>query len=88
MFNSLLETELGMEENKVLNMFRSRETEDATSNGKVIPIGTGVLDWSTRLCAIQFHFLLQLNPVECNKIQLNSIKSKLNQKAFEQVNEI
>lgn len=69
-------------------MFRSQETEDATSNEKVIPIYTGVLDWSTRLCAIQIHFLLQLNPVECNKISPNLIKSKLNQKAFEEVNEI
>lgn len=49
-------------------MFRSWETEDATSNEKVIPIYTGVLDWSSGLYAIQFHFLLQLNPVECNKI--------------------
>lgn len=67
LFNLLVETELGMEENEVLNMFRSWEPEDATSNEKVIPICTGVLERSTRLYAIQFHFLLQLNPVECNK---------------------
>lgn len=33
-----------MDENEVLNMSKSQETEVATSNGKIIPIYIGVLD--------------------------------------------
>lgn len=33
-----------MDENEVLNMSKDQETEDVTSNGKVIPIYIGVLD--------------------------------------------
>lgn len=52
-----------MDENEVLNVSRSQEIEDATSNAKMIPIHRGI-----RLYVIQLHFVLQVNPLEFNKI--------------------
>lgn len=47
-----------MDENEVLNMSKSWETEDATNNGKVTPIYIGVLDCILCNCIFSYSQIL------------------------------
>jgi len=54
----LLGTELRMYENEVLNMSKSLVTGDATSNGKMIMIPLGVLDYILYNSAFSYSYVL------------------------------